>query len=158
MSKGVHRFALFVAGATFFLIIAGANVTSRDAGLATSDWPLSNGQLFPKMVGNLYWEHGHRMIAASVGFLTIILAIYLQLRERRSWVKRLGWMALGLVIVQGLLGGLTVKMNLPLAVSTAHGTLAQLFFLTTVSLAVFTSRSWVDAPASVPESSGGISL
>ena len=124
MSKGVHRFALFVAGATFFLIIAGANVTSRDAGLATSDWPLSNGQFFPKMVGNLYWEHGHRMIAASVGFLTIILAIYLQLRERRSWVKRLGWAALGLLIVQGLLGGLTVKMNLPLAVSSAHGTLA----------------------------------
>lgn len=158
MSKGVHRFALFVAGATFFLIIAGANVTSRDAGLATSDWPLSNGQFFPKMVGNLYWEHGHRMIAASVGFLTIILAIYLQLRERRSWVKRLGWTALGLVIVQGLLGGLTVKMNLPLAVSSAHGTLAQLFFLTTVSLAVFTSRSWIDAPASVHEPGGGFSL
>jgi cytochrome c oxidase assembly protein subunit 15 len=157
MSKGVHRFALFVAGATFFLIIAGANVTSRDAGLATSDWPLSNGQFFPKMVGNLYWEHGHRMIAASVGFLTIILAIYLQLRERRTWVKRLGWIALALVIVQGLLGGLTVKMNLPLAVSSAHGTLAQLFFLTTVSLAVFTSRSWMDAPASVQEP-GGISL
>ena len=159
MSKGVHRFALFVAGATFFLIIAGANVTSRDAGLATSDWPLSDGQFFPKMVGNLYWEHGHRMIAASVGFLTIVLAIYLQLRERRSWVKRLGWTALGLVIVQGLLGGLTVKMNLPVAVSTAHGTLAQLFFLTTVSLAVFTSRSWIDAPATtVSEPGEGVSL
>lgn len=157
MSKGVHRFALFVAGATFFLIIAGANVTSRDAGLATSDWPLSNGQFFPKMVGNLYWEHGHRMIAASVGFLTILLAIYLQVRERRKWVKRLGWTALGLVIIQGLLGGLTVKMNLPVAVSSAHGTLAQLFFLTTVSLAVFTSRSWIDAPVSVQEA-GGISL
>ena len=86
----------------------------------------------------------------------VVLA--LQFRERRSWVKRLGWTALGLVIVQGLLGGLTVKMNLPLAVSSAHGTLAQLFFLTTVSLAVFTSRSWIEAPASVHESSGGISL
>jgi cytochrome c oxidase assembly protein subunit 15 len=110
------------------------------------------------MVGNLYWEHGHRMIAASVGFLTIILAIYLQLREGRTWVKRLGWAALGLVIVQGLLGGLTVKMNLPLAVSSARGTLAQLFFLTTVSLAVFTSRSWTNAPASLNESTGAISL
>src|SRR6476659_8429449 len=96
MSKGVHRFALLVAGATFFLIIAGANVTSHDAGLAVPDWPLSFGKFFPKMVGNVFWEHGHRMIAATVGFLTIVLAIYLQLREPRRWVKRLGWVALGL--------------------------------------------------------------
>ncbi|HEY3102780.1 MAG TPA: COX15/CtaA family protein [Pyrinomonadaceae bacterium] len=155
MSKGVHRFALLVAVATFFLIIAGANVTSHDAGLATSDWPLSNGQFFPKMVGNLFWEHGHRLVAASVGLLTIGLAVYLQFREKRAWVKRLGWAALGLVIVQGLLGGLTVKLNLPLAVSAAHATLAQLFFLTTVSLAVFTSRSWMTAESSVAEENGG---
>jgi cytochrome c oxidase assembly protein subunit 15 len=147
MSRAVHRFALLVAVATFFLIIAGANVTSHDAGLATSDWPLSNGQLFPKMVGNLFWEHGHRLVATTVGLLTIALAVVLQIRERRSWVKRLGWLALGGVIAQGLLGGLTVKMNLPLAVSAAHATLAQLFFLTTVSLAVFTSRSWIFEPA-----------
>jgi len=147
MSKGVHRFALLVAVATFFLIIAGANVTSHDAGLATSDWPLSNGQVFPKMVGNLFWEHGHRLVATTVGLLTIGLAIYLQLREPRPWVKRLGWIALGGVIAQGLLGGLTVKLNLPLAVSAAHATLAQLFFLTTVSLAVFTSADWMSEPA-----------
>jgi cytochrome c oxidase assembly protein subunit 15 len=145
MSKGVHRFAVFVACATFFLIIAGANVTSHDAGLATSDWPLSNGQVFPRMVGNLFWEHGHRMVATAVGFLTIILAGYIQLREQRAWVRRLGWGALGAVIAQGLLGGLTVKMNLPLIVSAAHATLAQLFFLITVSLAVFTSKRWVEA-------------
>jgi len=151
MSRGVHRFALLVAVATFFLIIAGANVTSHDAGLATSDWPLSNGQFFPKMVGNLFWEHGHRLVAASVGLLTIALAFYLQFREQRSWVKRIGWIALGLVIVQGLLGGLTVKLNLPLAVSAAHATLAQLFFLTTVSLAVVTSRGWIAAEANIAE-------
>jgi len=151
MSKGVHRFALLVAGATFFLIIAGANVTSHDAGLATSDWPLSNGQVFPKMVGNLFWEHGHRLVATTVGLLTIALAIYLQVRERRSWVRRLGWIALGGVVAQGLLGGLTVKMNLPLAVSAAHATLAQLFFLTTVALAVFTSRGWRQPAAALTE-------
>ena len=145
MSKGVHRFAVFVACATFFLIIAGANVTSHDAGLATSDWPLSNGQVFPRMVGNLFWEHGHRLVATAVGILTIILALYLQFREPRTWVKRLGWAALGAVVAQGLLGGLTVKLNLPLVVSAAHATLAQLFFLITVSLAVFTSRRWIDA-------------
>ena len=153
MSKGVHRFAVFVACATFFLIIAGANVTSHDAGLATSDWPLSNGQVFPRMVGNLFWEHGHRLVATAVGMLTIVLAVYVQLRERRTWLKRLGWAALGAVIAQGLLGGLTVKLNLPLIVSAAHATLAQLFFLITVSLAVFTSQRWVDAGpvAQVPE-------
>ena len=158
MSKGVHRFALLVAGATFFLIIAGANVTSHDAGLATSDWPLSNGQFFPKMVGNLFWEHGHRLVATTVGILTIVLAFYLQVRERRAWVKRLGWIALGGVVAQGLLGGLTVKLNLPLAVSAAHATLAQLFFLTTVSLAVFTSRSWIEPPVEVREEGTGVSL
>ncbi len=158
MSKGIHRFALLVACATFFLIIAGANVTSRDAGLSTSDWPRSNGTFFPKMVGNLFWEHGHRMVATAVGLLTIALAIYLQVRERRSWVKRLGWIALGGVIAQGLLGGLTVKMNLPLVVSAAHATLAQLFFLITVSLAVFTSRSWVTPDSSVTENGEGVSL
>ena len=157
MSKGVHRFALLVAVATFFLIIAGANVTSHDAGLAVPDWPLSFGKFFPQMVGNVFWEHGHRLIAATVGFLTIVLAIYLQIREPRRWVKRLGWIALGLVIVQGLLGGLTVKLLLPLAVSAAHATLAQLFFLTTVSIAVFTSQSWTKAEPKFFESDNGVS-
>src|SRR2546427_8454719 len=142
MSKGVHRFALVVAGATFFLIIAGANVSSHDAGLATSDWPLSNGQFFPRMVGNLFWEHGHRLIATTVGLLTIALNVYLYKREPRRWVRRLGLVALAAVIAQGLLGGLTVKLMLPLWVSSAHATLAQLFFCTVVSLAVFTSPGW----------------
>jgi cytochrome c oxidase assembly protein subunit 15 len=158
MSKGVHRFALLVAGATFFLIIAGANVTSHDAGLATSDWPRSNGTFFPKMVGNLFWEHGHRIVATAVGLLTIAMAITLQVSERRAWVKRLGWVALGGVVAQGLLGGLTVKLSLPLAVSAAHATLAQLFFLTTVSLAVFTSRSWVTPDSTVADNGTGVSL
>ena len=145
MNTGLNRFALLVACATFFLIIAGALVTSHDAGLATSDWPLSNGQVFPKMVGNLFWEHGHRLVATSVGLLTIVLTIYLFRKERRSWVRRLGLFGLIAVIAQGLLGGLTVKLMLPLAVSSAHATLAQLFFCTTVGLAVFTSRSWLEA-------------
>jgi cytochrome c oxidase assembly protein subunit 15 len=145
MSKGLNRFAILVACATFFLIIAGALVTSNDAGLATPDWPLSNGQFFPKMVGNLFWEHGHRMVATTVGMLTIVFMIYILAKQKRQWVRRLGVFALLTVIAQGLLGGLTVKLMLPLAVSTAHATLAQLFFCTTVSLAVFTSRSWIEA-------------
>src|SRR5437867_1588168 len=158
MSRGVHRFAVLVACATFFLIIAGANVTSHDAGMAVPDWPLSFGKFFPKMVGNVFWEHGHRMIATAVGLLTIVLAVYLQIREPRRWVKRLGWIALAGVIAQGLLGGLTVKLNLPLAVSAAHATLAQLFFLTTVSIAVFTSPRWIAAPSVANEHGEGISI
>jgi cytochrome c oxidase assembly protein subunit 15 len=145
MNKGLNRFAILVACATFFLIIAGALVTSNDAGLATEDWPLSNGQFFPAMVGNLFYEHGHRMIATTVGMLTIVLMIYTLRKEKRQWVRRLSVIALLAVIAQGLLGGLTVKLMLPIGVSTAHATLAQLFFCITVSLAVFTSRSWMEA-------------
>ena len=155
MNKGLNLFALLVAGATFFLIIAGALVTSHDAGLATPDWPLSNGQLFPEMVGNLFWEHGHRMVATTVGILTIFLVLYLFRSEGRRWVRRLGVLALIGVIAQGLLGGLTVKLMLPIWVSTAHATLAQLFFCTTVSLAVFTSKSWHQTRA-VSEEKGSV--
>jgi cytochrome c oxidase assembly protein subunit 15 len=154
MNRGLHRYALLLACATFFLIIAGALVTSHDAGLATADWPLTEGQFLPKveslglrsgvnMVGNLFWEHGHRMVATTVGLLTIGLVGFLFLKEKRGWVRRLGWVALAGVVAQGLLGGLTVKLMLPLVVSAAHATLAQLFFCTTVSIAVFTSSSWI---------------
>ena len=145
MSKGLNRFAILVACATFFLIIAGALVTSNDAGLATADWPLSNGEFFPNMVGNLFWEHGHRMVATTVGLLTLALAGYIRFREKRQWMWQLALFAVIAVCAQGLLGALTVKYLLPLGVSTAHATLAQLFFCTTVSIAVFTSKSWIEA-------------
>jgi cytochrome c oxidase assembly protein subunit 15 len=162
MNKGLNRFALLVAGATFCLIIAGALVTSHDAGLATADWPLTEGHFLPKaeslginsgvnMVGNLFWEHGHRMIATTVGMLTIGLVIFLFLKEKRRWVRRLGVFALFAVIAQGLLGGLTVKLMLRFGISEAHATLAQIFFCTTVSLAVFTSRSWIEAQPTLEE-------
>ena len=157
MSKGLNRFAILVACATFFLIIAGALVTSNDAGLVTSDWPLSNSQFLPPMVGNMFYEHGHRMIATTVGLLTIGLAVYVRVKEKRFWIWKLTLFALMAVIAQGILGGLTVKMNLPLAVSTAHATLAQLFFCTTVGIAVFTSRSWIEAQP-LPEEKGTLPL
>ena len=165
MNRGLHRFACLVAAATFFLIVAGALVTSHDAGLATDDWPLTDGRFLPRieslglrngvvMAGNLFWEHGHRMVATTVGMLTIVLLIYLFARERRQWVRRLGLIALLGVIAQGLLGGLTVKLMLPLWVSSAHATLAQLFFCTVVSLAVFTSSSWMQERPTIEEQSG----
>jgi cytochrome c oxidase assembly protein subunit 15 len=142
-NQGVHRFAIFTACCTVLLLTAGALVTSNDAGLAVPDWPLSYGSLMPPMFGGIFYEHGHRMIATLVGTLTIVLAVWLSLVEPRRWVRRLGWTALGLVIAQGLLGGLTVLLYLPPAVSSAHATLAQLYFITVLSLAVFTSPRWL---------------
>jgi len=156
-NQGVHRFAVFTASCTVLLLTAGALVTSNDAGLAVPDWPLSYGSLMPPMIGGIFYEHGHRMIATLVGTLTIILAVWLSRVEGRRWVRRLGWTALGLVIAQGLLGGLTVLFYLPPAVSTAHATLAQLFFITMISIAVCTSSWWQD-DLEVREDSGSPSL
>ena len=143
----VHRYALFTVACTILLLVAGALVTSNDAGLAVPDWPTSYGTFFPPMVGGIFYEHGHRMVATFVGLVTIGLAVLLFLKELRPWMRTLGWIALAAVIVQGLFGALTVKLRLPPAVSIVHASLAQAFFCITVSIAVFTSRWWV-APAS----------
>jgi cytochrome c oxidase assembly protein subunit 15 len=140
--RRVHTFAVFTACCTFLLLIAGALVTSNDAGLSVPDWPLSYGSLMPPMVGGIFYEHGHRMIAAFVGFLSIILAVSLWRTEPRKWLRWLGLAALGAVIAQGILGGITVLFFLPASISAAHATLAQIFFCTVVSIALFTSGWW----------------
>ena len=142
LNHGLHRFAALTACCTFLLLVAGALVTSNDAGLAVPDWPLSYGSIAPPMVGGIFWEHSHRLVAAFVGLLTIVLAVWLWQREPRRRVRRLGWLALALVVAQGLLGGLTVWLYLPVVVSVAHASLAQIFFSTVVSIAVFTSPWW----------------
>jgi cytochrome c oxidase assembly protein subunit 15 len=142
----LHRYAIFVAFCTLLLVAAGASVTSNDAGLSVPDWPLSYGQVMPEMTGGIFYEHGHRMIATTVGFLTIILAVWLWRAEPRAWLRRLGFAALGGVIVQGVLGGMTVIFLLPKPVSISHACLAQLFFSTTVAIALFTSPSWKQGP------------
>ncbi len=133
-------------------MLAGGLVTSNDAGLAVPDWPTSFGH-WPisyhywaktPMVGGILWEHGHRMVAQVIGMMTIVLAVWMHKREPRPWMRKLGWGALGLVIAQGVLGGITVLNFLPWAVSTAHATLAQTFFCLTVSMALFTSRGWME--------------
>lgn len=141
-NTALHWFAVATACATFFLIIAGGLVTSTDSGLAVPDWPLSYGQLMPPMVGGIFYEHGHRMVATFVGLLTTILAIWMWRSEERKWVRNLGWIALLAVITQGVLGGITVLYLLPTWVSTTHATLAQSFFSLTIVLAILTSPSW----------------
>jgi cytochrome c oxidase assembly protein subunit 15 len=122
-------------------------VTSTGSGLAVPDWPLSFGQVFPPMVGGVLYEHGHRLVAAAVGLLTLVLAIWYQMREPRPWVRRLALLALLAVIVQGVLGGVTVLLRLPISVSVAHACLAQAFFCLIVALALLTSRRFVAGAA-----------
>jgi cytochrome c oxidase assembly protein subunit 15 len=148
----LHRFAKFVAGCTVLLVLAGSLVTSTDSGLSVPDWPTTYGWnmfTFPpsKWVGGILYEHGHRLIASSVGFLTIVLAVWLWMSEPRRWMKWLGVGALGAVIAQGVLGGLTVMFFLPASISTAHAGLAEIFFCMTVAIALFTSRGWIDGYA-----------
>ncbi len=146
-NKWLHHFAWLVVGATFILIFIGGLVTSTESGLAVPDWPTTYGQFmfsFPlsQMVGGILYEHGHRMVASIVGMLMVILAVWLWLKEPRKSVRNLGWLALLAVIVQGVLGGLTVLFLLPTSISVAHGALAQIFFCLTISLALFASADW----------------
>jgi cytochrome c oxidase assembly protein subunit 15 len=143
-----HYFAVGTAAATFLLLLAGALVTSNDAGLSVPDWPTSFGSLYrlPPMKGGILFEHGHRMVAETVGLLMIVLAVWTWRVDHRRWMRRLGFWALAGVIIQGILGGITVLFYLPPAVSTAHATLAQTFFVTIVAMALFTSRGWLETP------------
>jgi heme a synthase len=149
-----HRFAAVLVSATLALIFIGGLVTSTGSGLAVPDWPLSYGMLMPPMVGGVFYEHGHRMAASAVGFLTLVLALWTARREEREGVRRLAWAALAAVIVQGLLGGLTVIFLLPTAISVTHACLAQVFFCLTISLAYGTSREWLSAPAAAADDAG----
>src|SRR5688572_16251097 len=152
----LHRFAAFVSACTVLLLAAGGMVTSTDSGLAVPDWPNTYGHFmfsfpFEKMVGGIFYEHGHRMIASIVGMLTVALAIWTWRTDSRRWIRWLGVAALGAVILQGLLGGLTVLLLLPAPISIGHAALAQLFFCITVSLTLFTSRGWRSPSTPLPD-------
>jgi cytochrome c oxidase assembly protein subunit 15 len=150
-ARGLHRYAVAVAVATGVLLFVGGLVTSTGSGLAVPDWPLSFGKVFPPMRGGVLFEHGHRMVAATVGLLTVILAVWLWRAEPRRWVRRLGAYALLAVILQGTLGGLTVLLKLPVAVSVAHAGVAEIFFCLTSTIALVTSRGWLTAPEPMPD-------
>lgn len=145
-----HRFAVLTAAATFALIFIGALVTSTGSSLSVPDWPLSYGQLFPPMVGGVFYEHGHRMVAGTVAVLMAVLAIWTWREEPRPGVKRLAIVALSAVLLQAILGGVTVLLGLPTAVSVAHAALAQAFFCMVVALALLSGRGWIEAQLPSP--------
>ena len=154
-----HRLAVVLACATFPLLFVGGLVTSKGAGLAVPDWPTTFGYnmfLYPwsKMVGNIFYEHSHRLVASAVGLLTIALTVAFWLRERRHWLRWLGVAALLLVILQGVIGGLRVVL-LENTLAIFHAALAQAFFALTVSLAIFTSAEWSVEPQDKPIADGG---
>jgi cytochrome c oxidase assembly protein subunit 15 len=142
----LHWYAVVAAASVSLLICSGGLVTSHEAGMAVPDWPNTFGYnmfLFPvsRWVGGVFFEHTHRLIASTVGLLTVILCVALFIIEERRWVKALGVIAVAAVVVQGVLGGLRVTENNP-ALGLFHGCLAQSFFALMATIALVTSRFW----------------
>jgi len=136
---------VFTACATFVLIIAGALVTSNDAGLSIPDWPTSFGSFtVPPLRGGIRYEWSHRAIAGSIIVLTVSIAVWTWWVERRRWMKWLSLAALGTVLAQAILGGLTVLLLQPPWVSSAHAAVGQTFFCIAVVIALFTGRRWIE--------------
>jgi cytochrome c oxidase assembly protein subunit 15 len=137
-------YSLFVVFATTFMLYAGGFTTSIGAGMVFPDWPLSNGSLNPEgWLENqaMMAEHGHRLLGATIGFLTLSLAIWIWLRDSRKWMRLLAVTCLVAVILQGLLGGFRVLFN-NLQFAMIHGCLAQIFLCMLVSIAAGLSAWW----------------
>jgi len=163
-------FARVAAAAVLLLVVVGGVVTSKAAGLAVDDWPNTFGRnmfLYPlsRMTGGIYYEHAHRLIGSLVGLITIVLAVHLQLVERRRWVRILAWAALLVVVVQGIMGGLRVTGRFTLSaegtspstmLAVVHGVVGQVFWGLAVVLSVVTGVGWRDAGDPVAKPSAGL--
>lgn len=146
----LHYLALALSIFTFLLLFAGGMVTSTNSGLSVPDWPTTFGKnmfLFPPsmMKGGIFYEHGHRLFASMVGFLTVITCICIWAWDKRRWLRLSGILAVLLVITQGVLGGMTVRYKLPMPVSAAHACTAEIFFMLTIFIAFGTSSTWIKA-------------
>jgi heme a synthase len=146
MNPWLFWFAVLTAFFTFLLLGLGGLVTSHEAGMSVPDWPNTYGDnmfLFPasKWIGGIFYEHTHRLLASLVGLMTTILAVWLWLKDSRQWMHWLGVAAFLLVVAQGVLGGLRVTLHMD-SLGIYHATIAQLFFVLTCALALFTSRWW----------------
>jgi cytochrome c oxidase assembly protein subunit 15 len=139
---GVHRFAVFTVCWTVLLLIAGALVTSNDAALAVPDWPKSFGTWTPHMVGGVFYEHSHRVIAGVLGVLTLILATLIWIKEERRWLRWFAVIAVGGIVAQAILGGQVVIRLLHYWLPVMHACFAQIMFGAILSIAVFTSKWW----------------
>jgi cytochrome c oxidase assembly protein subunit 15 len=145
-ARGLHRFAVLTACATFCLIFIGGLVTSTGSALAVPDWPLAFGKLIPAWEGGIRFEYGHRLAAGTVVILTLVLMTWAWRAEPRKWVRTLVFTAFGLIIVQAILGGITVLLELPLAIAVTHAATAQALFCLMVSIAIFSNPGWETTP------------
>ncbi|MCC7460525.1 MAG: protoheme IX farnesyltransferase [Proteobacteria bacterium] len=142
--KRFHQFSLFTSLSGLFLIFAGALVTSTGSGLSVPDWPLSYGTIFPKMEGGVFYEHGHRLIAGFVASLTVLLAVWAYLKKMSRLIRVFSYVAVGAVIVQAVLGGMTVLFQLPTWISMSHAFLGQSYVCILWLITLFSSRHWND--------------
>ena len=139
----------------FVLVTLGAFTTSIGAGMAFPDWPLSNGSVNPHgWLEDLamFAEHSHRLSGSLMGLITIALTLWLWRREPRRWLRQLGWAALAIVIVQGLIGGKRVlldslavpgfEMTLGQMLRIPHGILAHLYVCILFAIAMALTRTW----------------
>ncbi|CAN0487005.1 unnamed protein product [Laminaria digitata] len=159
-----YIFTLVTLFATVILLAWGAVVTSIEAGLAVPDWPTTFDSMDPVnptpgwyKIPEVLAEHGHRVMGMIVGALTLILALWTLIADPRSWMKKVAVLALLLVIVQGVLGGLRV-LWISLDMAVVHACLAQLFFATMAALALFTSPSWLKADHVLPDNEASAKL
>jgi heme a synthase len=141
-SQSLFRFAIATTCFTILLLMAGALVTNNNAGDSVPDWPLAYGRLIPPLVGGIRFEYSHRVLAGLVSILTIILAVWITRVDKRPLARRLGWIAVALVVAQAVLGGIRVLEGVPAISATAHATLAQIFFLALVGLTLYLSPWW----------------
>lgn len=154
-NQGVHRFAVFTVFWTILLFVAGALVTSKDAALSVADWPKTHGVWFPwptSLKGGDLFEFSHRFFAAGLGTLTIILAVFLWVKEKRPWLRWFGLIAVLGVAVQAVLGGQVVIRLLHYWLPVIHACFAQIVFGAVLSIAVFTSKWWVSERPQVEDS------
>jgi heme a synthase len=143
-NQWVARLAKITVFATFLLLVAGALVTGNKAALSDPTWPKFVGEWYPKYwVGGLRFEDSHRLVASTVGILTLALAIMLQVKDSRPQIRKLGWGAFILVIAQAIIGGTIIHSKREPVISMLHGMVAQAFFCAVIALAVFTSKRWI---------------
>lgn len=151
----LYSYSLFTALATLILIAAGGLVTSTGSGLSVPDWPLSYGGFFPPMIGGIRFEHSHRMIAATVGFLTFGLSVWVWRTQTRRFMKVLALTASLAIVAQAILGGMTVKYLLPKPISVSHACLGQAFFVLVCLISLFLSKQWKESSKTVSEKALG---
>ncbi len=145
-NPGVHRTSVFAVCWTILLFVAGALVTSKDAALSVTDWPKSHGTWIPPLTmlqGGDLFEFSHRAVAGGLGLLTLALAGWLWVKEKRPWLRWLGLTAVLGVAVQAILGGQVVIRLLHYWLPIIHACFAQIVFGALLAISVFTSKWWV---------------